>query len=452
MAARVLLNNGKEASGFERVIELLSAGLEGRAEAREATSQADQGAGQPDQGAVVVINELEFELLKIVNRNVDREVLEAGLQRRPVNREELRIQYMTQMIGFLQSHIVKLSIPVFTTVVMLGYMHEGHPKDQPVQRRDQNLGFHVAVHQGFWGVLASLLAALVLVLGVRIVLSRRSQSQHVGKAEEKRAEEMEEGRSEEGRSSAMSKGDANGLQNRRKLKWTDLPKEQPAVVAAALTAVLAKMAGPRAAEVFQVTQVPDDQADENALKAFHAGVLEATLASMKRHPSERDVLERACAVLWAINASPGAAAIRDKSRDAIPLLFAALYSFGNEPDVVEAGLTAMDNLIYKNDVNKDAVMAARAKLYNGEEASGVKRVMELLKEGVKVGNAGMQESAVKVLRKLANAGPLSQAGPLRRQRLEDMNVDACVSEAMKQPRASDSFKKDGQMLRNRLRK
>ena len=81
-----------------------------------------------------------------------------------------------------------------------------------------------------------------------------------------------------------------------------------------------------------------------------------------------------------------------------------------------------------------------------------KRVMELLKEGVKVGNAGMQESAVKVLRKLANAGPLSQAGPLRRQRLEDMNVDACVSEAMKQPRASDSFKKDGQMLRNRLRK
>jgi len=62
-------------------------------------------------------------------------------------------------------------------------VHEGHPKDQPVQRWDQNLGIDFAVHQGFLGVLASLLAALVLVLGVCIVLSKimhtHCQTQHV---------------------------------------------------------------------------------------------------------------------------------------------------------------------------------------------------------------------------------------------------------------------------------
>jgi hypothetical protein len=230
-------------------------------------------------------------LLVNVDTNVDREVWEADQQGIQVNRETLRNQRMIRMIHFLQSRI-GAGAPIYaaaltttcTTVVMLGYMHEGHPKDQPVQRMDQNMEFDVAVHQGFWGVLTSLLAALVLVLGVCI---------------------------EEGRSSAMSKkGDAIGLQNRRKLKWKDLPEEQPAVVAAALTAVLAKMAGPSAAKVFQVPQVPDKQADENARKAFDAGVLEATLASMEKHASEHAVLAPACGVLWAINASPEAADIR----------------------------------------------------------------------------------------------------------------------------------------------
>jgi hypothetical protein len=164
-------------------------------------------------------------LLFNVQRIVDREVSEAHQQGIQVNRETLRNQCMIRMVRFLQSRIgagapiyaAALSTTACTTVVMLGYMHEGHPKDQPVQRRDQNLGFDVAVHQGFLGVLASLLAALVLVLGVCIVLSKtmhthcqtrhtHCQSQHVRK--EKRDEVRPSSSDvlmmmEEGRSSAL---------------------------------------------------------------------------------------------------------------------------------------------------------------------------------------------------------------------------------------------------------
>ena len=129
-------------------------------------------------------------LLVNVDKNVDREVWEADQQGIQVNRETLRNQRMIRMIHFLQSRI-GAGAPIYaaaltttcTTVVMLGYMHEGHPKDQPLQRWDQNLGIDFAVHQGFLGVLASLLAALVLVLGVCIVLSKtmhtHCQTQHV---------------------------------------------------------------------------------------------------------------------------------------------------------------------------------------------------------------------------------------------------------------------------------
>jgi len=179
---------------------------------------------------------------------------------------------------------------------------------------------------------------------------------------------------------------------------------------------------------------------------------------------ERNVLAPACGVLWAINASPEAVEIRvdTAARCGIPLLFGALESFGTDPGIVEAVLSAMGNLMYEDDDNKGAMMAARARLNNGKEASGVERVIELLNAGVDAGHAGIQESAVNVLRKLATAGPPSRRfSSLRnknrlksaaKERLNKLGVDAHVRAAMHRPHATDNFKEDGQKLLDRLRR
>jgi len=247
--------------------------------------------------------------------------------------------------------------------------------------------------------------------------------------------------------------------------------ERPEVVAGALTAVLKIMAGPHAAKVFQVPAVADEKADENARKAFRVGVLEVTLASMERHMRERDVLAPACGVLWAINASPKAVDIRVDTADrgGIPLLFGALVSFVTDPVIVEAVLSAMGNLMYKNDDNKGAMMAARARLNNGKEASVVELAIELLNAdsllwyesssyGTYLPHAGVKESVINVLRKLANTPPLfTPSSPSRpkstaKELLKKLGVEAHVQAAMNRPHATDKLKKDGQKLLDRLRR
>jgi hypothetical protein len=246
--------------------------------------------------------------------------------------------------------------------------------------------------------------------------------------------------------------------------------ERPEVVAGALTAVLKIMAGPHVAKVFgrRVPAVADEKADENARKAFGVGVLEVTLASMEKHRSRDDVLAPACGVVWAINASPKAVDIRKNTaaRGGIPLLCGALGSFDKDPVIVEASLSAMINLMYENDDNKGAVlkhmMAARVRLNNGKEASVVERAIELLNadrllwyepssNGTYLLHAGVQESALNVLRKLANTPPLFTQSTAK-ELLQELGVVAHVQAAMDQPHASVHLKEDGQKFIDNLRR
>jgi hypothetical protein len=203
-------------------------------------------------------------------------------------------------------------------------------------------------------------------------------------------------------------------------------------VAAALKAVLSLMAGPRAAKLFQLTKVEDEQADENARKAYGAGVLGITLEAMKRHAKDCAVQAAACGVLWAMTASPDAyaqdrspshlkrfAAAADDIRaetfesDGIQRLIGALEGCGTDPLVVEAVLSAMWNLMHYNDDNKVAII----------NKDGIERVIELVERHPR--HASLQESAIFVLHKLANTGPIQKA------RLKKLGVEAPVLAAMK---------------------
>jgi hypothetical protein len=349
-----------------------------------------------------------------------------------------------------------------TTVVILGTMDEGQLKDQPVQRR--LLGISVAGQYlklvgsenekqlAFAGLLMCLVAAMVLFLELRkrwqLICTDPWKNLGTGR----KCKDLE---------AALQTLAQEDLEMLVEGIWFHL--ERPEVVAGALTAVLKIMAGPCAAKVFQVPEVADKQADENARKAFRVGVVEVTLASMEKHRRERDVLAPACGVLWAINASPEADEIRlhTAACGGISLLFGALESFGTDTVIVEAVLNAMGNLMYDNDDNKAATMAARALLNNGKQASGVERVIELLNAGVDASHAGIQESAVNVLRKLANACPPSKRfSSLRdknrlksapKERLNKLGVEAPVRAAMDRPHATDNLKRDGQKLLDRLR-
>ena len=349
-----------------------------------------------------------------------------------------------------------------TTVVILGTMDEGQLKDQPVQRRllgigvaGQYLELDGSVNEkqvAFAGLLVCLVAAVVLFLELRKrwQLNCKDPWKNLGT-----------GRNCKDREADLQTLAQEDLAMLVEGIWFHL--ERPEVVAGALTAVLKIMAGPRAAEVFQVPKVADEQADENARKAFRVGVVEVTLALMEKHRRVRDVLAPACGVLWAINASPEADEIRVHTAacGGIPLLFGALECFGTDTVIVEAVLNAMGNIMYDNDDNKAATMAARALLNNGKEASGVERVIELLNAGADAGHAGIQESAVKVLRKLANFRPPSRRfSSLRKkwlksapkERLNELGVEKILRDAMDRPQATANLKEDGQKLLDRLRK
>jgi hypothetical protein len=382
----------------------------------------------------------------------------------PQKQQRVLVQRLMRERGYSWGNVLALLLAATacTTVVIVGTMDEGQLKDQPFQRR--LLGISVAgqyveggsenqKHLAFAGLLMCLVAAMVIFLELR----RRWQLNCKDPWKN-----LETGRNCKDLEPALQTLAEEDLEVLVEGIWFHL--ERPEVVAGALTAVLKIMAGPHAAKVFQVPAVADEKADENARKAFRVGVLEVTLASMEKHMRERDVLAPACGVLWAINASPEAVEIRvdTVARHGIRLLFGALESFGTDRVIVEAVLSAMGNLMYENDDNKGVMMAARARLNNGNEASGVERVIELLEEGVDAGHAGIQESAVNVLRKLANAGPPSRRFKTLRdknrlksaakERLNKLKVDEHVRKAMERPHATDNFKEDGQKLLNRLKK
>ena len=342
------------------------------------------------------------------------------------------------------------------TVVMLGTMDEGQFKDQPVQRRllgisvqGQYLELDGSVNQkqlAFAGLLMCLVATVVLFLELRKRWQLNCKDPWKNLGTGRNCKDLE---------AALQTLAQKDLALLVEGIWFHL--ERPEVVAGALKAVLKIMAGPVAAKVFQVPVVEDDLADENARRAFRVGVLEVTRASMEKHKRDRDVQALACGVLWTINALPEADDIRTASRCFIPLLFGALESFGTpklfDSVIVQAGVTAMGNLIYNDDNHKADVMAARVLLNNGKEASGFERVIELLSAGVKLDHAGIQESAVKMLFNLAKAAPPSRRfSSLNKNRLDikKLGVDKIVQDAMYRPHATETLKKDGQKLRGQL--
>ena len=354
-----------------------------------------------------------------------------------------------------------------TTVVIVGTMDEGQLQDRPFQRR--LLGISVAgqylelggnqKHLALVGLLMCLVAAMVIFL---VELRRRWQLSCKDPWKN-----LATGRNCKDLEAALQErlGIDPSEQDLKVLVegiWFHI--ERPEVVAGALTAVLKIMAGPHAAKVFQVPAVADEKADENARKAFGVGVLEVTLASMEKHRSRDDVLAPACGVVWAINASPKAVDIRvdTAARGGIPLLCGALGSFDVDPVIVEASLSAMINLMYENDDNKGAVMAARVRLNNEKEASVVERAIELLNadrllwyepssNGTYLLHAGVQESALNVLRKLANTPPLFTQSTAK-ELLQELDVVAHVQATRKQPHASVHLKEDGQKFIDNLRR
>ena len=390
----------------------------------------------------------------------------------PRKQQRLLVQRLMRERGISWGNVLALLLgaTACTTVVIVGTMDEGQLKEQPVQRR--LLGISVAGQYleldgsenqkqlAFAGLLMCLVAAMVIFLELRKRWQLNCKDPW---------KNLETGRKCQDLETALQTLAQEDLEALVEGIWFHL--ERPEVVAGALTAVLKIMAGPHAAKVFQVPAVADEKADENARKAFRVGVLEVTLASMERHMRERDVLAPACGVLWAINASPKAVDIRVDTADrgGIPLLFGALVSFVTDPVIVEAVLSAMGNLMYKNDDNKGAMMAARARLNNGKEASVVELAIELLNAdsllwyesssyGTYLPHAGVKESVINVLRKLANTPPLfTPSSPSRpkstaKELLKKLGVEAHVQAAMDRPHATDKLKKDGQKLLDRLRR
>jgi hypothetical protein len=384
--------------------------------------------------------------------------------------DELKVRRLMVELGMSKVLALLLGATACTTVVIVGTMDEGQLQDQPFQRR--LLGISVAgqylelggsenqKHLAFVGLLMCLVAAMVIFLKLRRRWQLSCKDPWKNLATGRNCKDLEAALQ------TLAEEDLKVL-----VEGIQFHLERPEVVAGALTAVLKIMAGPHAAKVFQVPAVADEKADENARKAFRVGVLEVTLASMERHMRERDVLAPACGVLWAINASPKAVDIRVDTADrgGIPLLFGALVSFVTDPVIVEAVLSAMGNLMYKNDDNKGAMMAARARLNNGKEASVVELAIELLNAdsllwyesssyGTYLPHAGVKESVINVLRKLANTPPLfTPSSPSRpkstaKELLKKLGVEAHVQAAMNRPHATDKLKKDGQKLLDRLRR
>jgi len=213
------------------------------------------------------------------------------------------------------------------------------------------------------------------------------------------------------------------------------------VVAAALTAIIALMiGGPSSAKVFNLPVVGDKQRKENVSKAYAAGVLAVTLATMEKHSSERTVLFKACGVLWLISfKNPKMDVIMDdiRSRSGIRRLFGALDGYATDPALATAVLTALGTLMAGNDENKEEIVAA----------SGIERIVEVMQ--VHPADADLQQSAILALNNLT-LGQSQVAGPTAQDRLKAIGVEGPVRAAMVRPDATDMTKEGGAILLEKL--
>jgi len=197
--------------------------------------------------------------------------------------------------------------------------------------------------------------------------------------------------------------------------------DRVAVVAAGLGAVLALLWGTA-------------NNRENAGPAFHAGVLSATFAAMRKHGNELAVIQTACYVLWSINAdSPEEALIRTETAagGGLPLLFAALDTFGTVGKVANAALVALINVINNNPTNQLTFI----------ELGGVEKMLGLVNHD----DILIQKKAIRALLNFLEHDRVAFR-KMAMDRLTALDVETPVKSAMNRHAATSDTKEWGQKL------